>query len=60
MKREDLSDALEHLDPKMIAEAVAVRQDRAEKEPEEIPVEENPEEYTYFQEETPEEQPPME
>ena len=29
-------------------------------EPEEIPVEENPEEYTYFQEETPEEQPPME
>ena len=29
-------------------------------ESEEIPVEENPEEYTYFQEETPEEQPPME
>ncbi len=37
MKREDLSDALEHLDLKMIAEAEAVRQDRAEKEPEEIP-----------------------
>ena len=46
--------------PERKAPAMPRQKKSRPQEPEEIPVEENPEEYTYFQEETPEEQPPME